>query len=482
MPARTGQQYIDGLRAKPREVWIGTELVTDPTRFPGFQGGMRSVARLYDMQHEPALQDELTYLTPSGERVGMSFLAPRSALDLQRRREMMARWAHFSGGMMGRTPDYLNSSLMAMAAAAEFFARGDPRFGQNMVRYFEYVRDHDLVLTHALINPQVNRAAGASGQPEPFLAAGIVEEGPDGLVIRGARMLATLGPLADELLVFPSTTSRGMAEDDRYAFAFAVPCTAPGLKFLCRNSFAGASPADSPLASRFEEMDALIVFDDVLVPWERVFIHRNPALCGTVFSSTDAVVHMAHQVVIKNVVKAEFLIGVASLLAEMIAIDQFPHVQEKIAEMIVYLETMKACLRAAEADAELDEWGVFTPAWWPLNTARNAFPAMYPRMVEILQLLGAGGLMAMPSAGLFDTDVRGDLESYLQAARSSAGDRMRLFKLAWDIACSSFGSRQVLYERFFFGDPVRMASAVYHSYDRVSLMDRVREFIGRDEE
>lgn len=483
MPARTGEQYIEGLRSRPREVWIGGECVSDPTQYPGFSGGIRSLAHLYDMQQDPALREEMTYRSPStGEPVGMSFLTPKTTGDVDRRRDAMLRWARYSGGMLGRTPDYLNSSFMAMSAASAYFEGADPRFGENIRNYYEHIRENDLVLTHTLINPQSNRAAGPSEQPDPYLAAGIVEETGEGLVIRGARMLATLGPISDEIAVFPSTVLKGSTEDTRYAFAFSIPCATPGLRFICRESFDyGRSHFDHPLGSRFEEMDAVVVFDDVVVPWDRVFIRRDMEMCNSAYARTDAVVHMAHQVVVKNIAKSEFLIGVASLMAETVAITQFQHVQEKVAEMITYLETMKACLRAAEADAEINEWGVMTPAWWPLNNARNVFPKMYPRMVEIIQLLGASGLMAMPGAELLETEVAGDLRRYLQAANADAEERMRLYKLGWDISCSAFGSRQVLYERFFFGDPVRMYGALYNSYPKEPLMNRVREFLHREE-
>lgn len=483
MPARTGAQFVEGLKSPPREVWIEGECVQDPTQYAPFSGGISSLAHLYDMQHDPELREVMTYTSPtSGEPVGTSFLTPRTHEDLAHRREMMFHWARYSGGMLGRTPDYLNSSYMAFAAAADYFGRSDPRFSENVRSYYEYIRENDLALTHTLINPQANRAAGPSGQADPYLAAGIVEENSEGLLIRGARMLATLGPISDEIAVSPSTVLKGSTEDDRYAFAFAIPCTTPGLRFISRESFDYGKPhADHPLGSRFEEMDAVVVFDDVLVPWERVFIRRDMELCNDAYARTNAVVHMAHQVVIKNIAKSELLVGVASLMAEMVAITQFQHVQEKIAEMITYLESMKAFLRAAEADAELDEWGVMTPAWWPLNTARNLYPRMYPRMVEIIQQLGASGLMAMPGSSALKTEIAGDVKKYLQAATASAEDRMRLYKLAWDISCSAFGSRQVLYERFFFGDPVRMAGALYSSYDKRPLMDGVKELLNRED-
>ncbi|HEY3247329.1 MAG TPA: 4-hydroxyphenylacetate 3-hydroxylase C-terminal domain-containing protein, partial [bacterium] len=203
--------------------------------------------------------------------------------------------------------------------------------------------------------------------------------------------------------------------------------------------------------------------------------------CNKAFSATGAVAHMAHQVVTKNIAKTEFLLGIASLIVETIAIEQFQHVQGKIAEMIYFLESMKAFARASEADAAVDRWGVMTPAWPPLDAARNLYTWMYPKMVETLQLLGASGLMGRPTRADVEGPMGPQIEKYYQAARADAVDRIKLFRLAWDAALSSFGSRQVLYERFFFGDPVRMQMATFAAYDRAPFMQRVREFLAREE-
>jgi len=197
------------------------------------------------------------------------------------------------------------------------------------------------------------------------------------------------------------------------------------------------------------------------------------------------VVHMTHQVVVKNIAKCEFMMGLASLMVSTIGADSFQHIHEKLAEIWVNLETMKAFLRAAEADAQLDEWGVMRPAWNPLDASRNLFPRVYPRMVEIIQQIGASGLVAMP----MEADLKGplveDIRKYYQAARAEAFDRIPLFRLAWDASLSAFASRQVLYERFFFGDPVRMAGALVtnHSAEIRSCADAVQAFVkeGRDE-
>ena len=484
MPARTGAEYLRGLRERSAEVWLGNERVHDVTTHPALRRCARSVAHLYDMQHDPALRDEMTYLSPtSGTRVGLSFITPRSLEDLQRRSRMMLHWARYSGGMLGRSPDYLNVSLMAAAAAADFYGQNDPRFADNARNYYTYVRERDLCLTHTLVNPQANRALTATGHPSAEIAARIVKETDEGIIIRGARILATLGPLSDEIMVFPSTVLKAAADTASFAFAFAIPCDTPGLKFLCREGFDyGASHFDHPLGSRFEEMDAIVIFDDVLVPWERVFLKADPFLCNQLFAATNAVVHLMHQVVVKDVAKAEFLLGVACMVVDAIGSGEFPHVHEKIAECIINLELMKACLRAGEADAAVDRWGVMCPHRPPLDVARNVFPKMYPRMVEILQLLSSSGMMMIPPQSAFDSPVGEDIERYLVVANMNARDRVKLFRLAWDVACSAFAGRQTLYERFFFGDPVRMASALYGVYDKEPLMERVRQFLARAEE
>jgi 4-hydroxyphenylacetate 3-monooxygenase len=290
-------------------------------------------------------------------------------------------------------------------------------------------------------------------------------------------MLATL-PFADELMVFPSTVLKNQDDDAPYAFGVCVPTNTPGLKFLCRESVDyGRSHYDHPLGSRFEELDSVVMFDNVLVPWTRVFLYRDVARCNSAYARTGALAAMTHQVVIKNLAKTEFLMGLASLLTETIAVESFQHIQEKLAEVWINMETMRAFLRAAEADAALDEYGMMRPAWDPLDAARNAFPRMYPRMIEIIQQIGASGLVAMPTAADVNGPMAEEIRRYFQAARAEAHDRIPLFKLAWDAALSAFGSRQVLYERFFFGDPVRMAGALVTTHDRRAYMDRVRDFL-----
>ena len=481
MPARTGAEYIAGLRDRAAAIYIGGEKVADVARHPAFAGGLQTIAGLLDMQHDPATRDAMTYTSPStGDPVGLSFIMPRNADDLARRRNMMRNWAKFSCGMMGRTPDFLNVAVMSMAAAADYSGQNRPEFKQNILDYYEYIRENDIVMTHTLVNLQRSRSVGAT----PFddrteVALSVVKETDAGIVVRGARVLATLGPLSDEIAVYPARTRRVPAGDEgKYAFGFAIPCNTDGLKFQCRDSVdLGRSHFDHPAGSRFEEMDAIVFFDDVLVPWERVFLYNDVALCNQWGERTNRNAHTGHQVVTKNVVKCEFMLGLATLMVDTLGSGDLPATQQMIAEIIENLEITKALLAASEAQASLDEWGIFCPDYRPLLVARKKMIDMYPRMAEILHFLGSSSLMALPAEADLTGPLADDIHRYMDTDTATAEERIRLFRLAWDVSCSAFGSRQTLYERYFGGDGARNAALLYQIYDRTAQRNLVEEFL-----
>src|SRR6201986_1083064 len=236
MAARSGSEFLGRLPAARVHVEIQGETLTgDVAGHPAFRNVVRSFAELYDMQHDPAYRDILTYPSPAtGDPVGTSFLQPRTPEAVTKPRTACKLWPAPSLGMLGRPGDYLNSALMALASAEDWFAKADAQYGENIRRYYEKVREEDLLCTHTLIPPQANRAVPGSQQAGGTLMAHIVREDDNGIVIRGARMLATIGPFADELLVFPSTVLRNTPEDKQYSFACAVPNDAPGLRYLAR--------------------------------------------------------------------------------------------------------------------------------------------------------------------------------------------------------------------------------------------------------
>lgn len=485
MGARSGKQYLAGLREQEREVWLGGERVRDVTTHPGLRGGARAIASLYDQQLDPALHEAMTYVSPSsGERVGLSFIIPRTRDDLERRSRMMLNWARTTCGMMGRSPDFMNVTYAAWAGAAEFFGQGGhPEFADNMRRYYEYLRENDICLTHALINLQRSRNASGVFNLQEGTALEVVRETDAGIVVRGARILATLGPLADEIGVYSPRMARHAEGHSPFALSFAVPCGAPGLKFLCRDSFDhGRSHFDAPLGSRFEEMDCVVFFDDVKVPWERVFLLGDVDRLNATAHATHSSVHSAHQGAAKNLAKCEFVLGTALLMTQTLGNAHLPHVEERIGELMLTTQLTRACIRAAEADAKLDEWGVMCPDPLMAESPRNLFMNAYPRMIEIIQLLGSSSFMLTPSEADFKGPLKADIEQYLATDTTPAKERVKLFRLAWDLAGNAFGSRQVLYERFFASDPLTRARALASIYPKKEVMDRVLEFLGRDDE
>src|SRR6267142_66064 len=264
MPARSGQAYVESLKKNAPCVYLGGRRIPDVTAEPIFQEPIRAIAEQYDMQLDPAYRDIMTYPSPStGELVSTSFLVPRTREDLVKKRKHFKLRADHNFGFLGRAPDFMNQFVTGWHLMADRFARAGAPFGDNATRYYEHVREHDLFLTHMLINPQVDRSKTSAAQADPYLHLGRVRETSDGIVVRGAKMLGTMAPLTEEVAVIPFG---GIPPgDDAYALVFAIPAATPGLTFICRETVSPLprSRFDHPLSSRFEEMDCIAVFEDV---------------------------------------------------------------------------------------------------------------------------------------------------------------------------------------------------------------------------
>lgn len=471
MGVRDGKSYISRLKSHPRDVWIAGRRVADVTADAVFRRPIAAMAMLYDRQCDPDLRAEMTYRTDSGDEAGLSFIIPRSHDDLVRRRGAMRVWAEATFGTMGRSPDFLNTVLASMADAPEVFAERGARFADNVQRYYRYCRDNDLFLTHALVNPPVDRSKSASQQADKYAYLGVVEETKDGLVVRGAKMLATHGPTADELMVYPLPFSVRPGEE-KYAVAFAIPTDTVGLRFICREPFDAGDQSewDHPLGSRFEEPDAMAIFDDVLVPWDRVFLHGNVALANTMFARTRMQCHTGHQTAVRGFAKCEFMTALAVALTRSVKTDSYVHVQEKLGECLGYLQLIEGAIVLSELKAEISAHGSFRPALEPLQALRYHIPRFYERMVQVTQVLGAGGILANPTEADLDSPIGADIHRYYRGADSDAEAKILLLKLAWDATGTQFGQRQLQYERYYAGDPVQMGASIYAMQNHAALI------------
>lgn len=473
----SGKDFIDRLNKLENEIWYDGEKIKGKiSEHPAFEGIVKTKASLYDLQNTQGIKDEMTFFLPGKEDpIGLSYLQPKTKEDLKKRRKMIEHWARHTNGMMGRSPDYMNTVVMSFASSTAILKDSENCFPENIQCLYERAMEHDLSFTHTFITPQVNRSQVYLGFSNEPISAKVVDRNEKGLVIKGARLLATQGGLTDEVLVFSAPR---VFFDPSEAFAFSIPSNTKGLKFICRESFVvGESSFNHPLSSRYEEMDSIVVFDNVLVPWDWVFYYDNVDAATDLLLQSSFYPFAYHQVVTRQIVKTEFILGVAQLLVETINVGEYQHIQEKLSEMIIGLETMKALLEKSENDAELDEWGYLRPSMMPLQVASNIFPRIYPRFSEIIQLIGASGMVSLPTERAFDSEIRAELDQYLQAEGMNAVDRVKLFRLAWDLTMSSFGTRQTQYERYFFGDPIRLSSNLYRNYLKDQYVGEINKFL-----
>jgi 4-hydroxyphenylacetate 3-monooxygenase len=476
MPASNGSAFLRRISKLKAEIWIdGKQLNGNVCDHDAFKGVLKSKAKLFDLQLDPKNSSFMTYPSPLTEdRVGTSFLPPRSKEDLEKRRLTTQQWAKTSGGMMGRSPDYINTALMSLATAWDAFQDKENR-GKNLRKLYEDARENDITFSHTFVSPQGNRSLSYFEESKKPLSAQIVDKNKDGLIIKGARLLATQGGITDELLVLPVG---GKFINDSFVYAFSIPSNTPNLKFICRESFAyRSSQFDHPLGSRFEEMDTIVVFDNVLVPWERVFLYNNYHIASAMYKESSFYPMLLHQTAARQVVKTEFLLGAAQLIVDTINISDYQHVQEKMSEIIIGLETMKALLLNSEMDAKEDKRGTMIPSVNPLSTAIITFSKLYPRFTEILQLLGASGVISIPTEKDFNASIKNDLTHYLQGASCDGEEKTKIFRLIWDMSTSAFGGRQTLYERFFFGDPIRLSTGLYNSYSKDDAVNLAKSLL-----
>ena len=467
MAVRTGNEFLEGLK-DGREVWLEGEQVGDITSHPKTARMAKTLAGIYDLQHSPENHDRMTFKSPSsGHPVSLSYLVPETQEDLMRRRIALEIVAQSCHGMLGRTPDYVNIQVTASRQLAHLYGLKDKRRGDNLRNYHEYIRERDLCLTHAFGHPQVNRSLTLAELPEPYTAVGVVDRTSEGVIVRGAKLLATLAPFSDEIFAPVYRPLRpDMEEDRKYCIGFAIPVATPGLRFICRPSHDPGRPlADYPLSGQYDEMDALAIFDDVFIPWERVFIYDDVELANMTVQKVTLWRQYMQQVAVKSIAKLEFILGIVHGITEAVGIGGYAHVQEKNAEVIDTLATVRAYMRAAEADAAPYEGEGIWPAAEPWIAMRHWYPDAYARVAAIVEQLAAGGLMLTPTEKDLAGPMAGEIEKYYQGANIDAKKKVRMFRLAWDLVGTQFGSRQTLYERFFNGDVVQLRQRRFATYD-----------------
>jgi 4-hydroxyphenylacetate 3-monooxygenase len=427
-------------------------MITDVTTDPATFGAAQTLAGIFDRQHEFA-DDCLIPDDETGELISISHMHPRSVDDLWKRVRGLTRIAEATNGLMGRTPDYMNVKFASFSATSPEWA-GEGRLNsegeQNLLAFQKRLRRGDISLTHTIIQPNIDkRTEGAILGNTVTLHK--VRETSSSIIVRGARILATLAPFADEIAVYPALPIPNGAED--YALAFSIPIDTPGLRFLCRDSASvEANAFDRPISSRFDEQDAFVIFDDVEIPKEVCFLDGRPGSVEIYNACTRTGLreNMTTQTTVRALTKLEFAYGLATRMAEMIG-DYSPATLEMLGELFSYVEVTRSAIFASTEEGYDIGTGVYFPGGRALTPMRSLLAVWFPRVNEIITLIGSHNLLATPSLALLnDPDSAPLIEEFMHGADgTTAIERAGLFRLAWDFVGSQLGGRNALYERFY---------------------------------
>jgi 4-hydroxyphenylacetate 3-monooxygenase len=462
---KTGAEHIKSLQ-DGRTVYIDGELVADVTTHHAFRNSVASSASLYDFQARPENIEKMTFM-PEGanRRISRAWQMPRNVEDMVTRRKALQAWAGISYGFMGRSPDHLASSLLGQRMGIEVFRKHGEARAQALMGYFEYISRNDLFLTYVIINPQAERGKDWGEQKEDLVAR-IVDEDAEGLTIRGAKMLGTSSIMANEVFVANLQPLKPGEED--LAFSCALPMNAKGLCVMSRKSYEGnaVSVYDNPISSRYDENDALIYFDDVKVPWDRVFVHRDVDMCRAQFHDTPGHAFQNYQAQIRLSVKIKFLIGLARRITEAIGSTNIPAVREQLGYLSAQAGMVDAMLAGMEAA------GTTYGEWWVPNkhmmyTAQVITQELYPRLMNMLREIAGGSVIMLPSSVRdFDNPkLRSIIDKTQRSAAMAPEEKVKFLKAAWDAIGSEFGSRHTQYEMFYAGAQFTTRSHSFRTYD-----------------
>ncbi|MGY4498658.1 4-hydroxyphenylacetate 3-monooxygenase [Bradyrhizobium sp. GM24.11] len=461
---KNGREHAASLN-DGRAVYIDGELVSDVNTHKAFRNSVASAASLYDFQAAPENLELMTF-APEGanRRINRAWQMPRSHAEMVSRRHALTAWAECSYGFMGRSPDHLASALVGQRMGLEVFERGGADRAKAFADYFDYASTSDLFLTYVIINPQANRSKDWGDQDEDLVAR-IVDEDTTGVTIRGAKMMGTSSIMANE--IFVANLQPLKPGEEQLAFSCALEMNSKGLRALSRKSYeAGAvSVYDNPISSRYDENDAVIYFDDVKVPWDRLFVHRNVDLCRAQFHDTPGHIFQNYQSQIRLAVKLKFLVGLAHKLTETIGTAAMPQVREHLGRLAANVGMVEAMLHGMEASGE--HYGKY---WIPnrhyLYSSQVITQDLYPKMINTIRELAGGAFIMLPSS--YRDWGNPAIEPLIRKTqRSSALDpeqKVKFLKAAWDAVGSEFGSRHTQYEMFYAGAQFVTAGHSYRTY------------------
>ncbi len=455
----TGQEYLESIR-DGRRVYVGGELVEDVTTHPAFRNAAHSFAMIYDRKRASENRDVMT-TEEDGETFSTYFLLPRTREDLQRRFETHRRIASWTYGLLGRSPDNFPSYVSGLVMDPPMFDRIRQGFGENIVKYYKHMRSNDIFASHTVTNPQgwrMPNPADTQKRTPPTLR--VVAEDDSGVTINGLKMLGTA-------LVFCHETWCGNLQpvapgQIKESITCAVPLNAPGVSIWSRKPYEryAVSEFDNPLASRFDENDAAVLFENVHVPWERVFCHDNVEMTREIYMRTPGHAMANHQANVRFLEKLKLIVGIASKIVDMNGARGVPAVQFTLGRLAAMQATLEGLIMGQINCGEEQVPGFHTVNRRYVYAALHWCTNHHSEICDTVRELMGAGVFQMPAdvSVLNDPKLRETFETYWSVPGQSAQDRMKLLNLAWDLLGSDFAGRHMQYEKFYAGPAFVMNS------------------------
>lgn len=477
---RTGEEYRESIR-DGREVWIDGGRVDDVTTHPALKPIVDVRARIYDMAHEPETQDVMSYVDPgSGERCPIGSKLPLRKEDWLAKRRAVDAVLDDIRGVVTRVGDETVGEMWSLFDGQDVLAEIDPRFSENIRAHVERAALLDPFHVSANTDPKGDRARRPQDQ-DPDVLLHVVRETDSGIVVRGAKF-ETAAAYANQAFVKPTIGDWGDDELSDYAVGFIVRMGAPGIRHICRSGFAGTKPVeDYPLTNRFDEVDTLIVFDDVEIPWEDVLFYRHTRAAAFIRATLHRYSQFAF--VQRFLRYADLLVGTAYASVAQTGVKMHQGVREKLAQLVCYREGINAHLTAAVEHAEPSPAGLTMPNQALLYTGRVLAGTGLPAAVHTARDLCGGQMCVTPSAATFrDPEAGPWLDKYYRIGDIEAEDRRRLLAFARDLMDSDYAGHRLTFQLFAQSPPFAHLLAVYNNYDFSGPLDLVRRAAALSEE
>lgn len=448
----TGAEYLDSIN-DGREVWFDGERIRNVAEHPAYRNAARSTARVYDALHDPELKDDLTLVDRFGITTHRFFAPSYSAAELLQARDAIAIWQRLNYGWFGRTPDYKASFMAQLAEGHDFYAP----YHLNALEWYKRYAGRCLFLNHVLIDPPVDRSKARIDVRDVYLS--VDREDDRGIYVSGAKMVATASALTHATFVAVNSGTAARMEtgrDEDMALVFITDMNARGVKLISRPSYEynAVSPFDAPLSSRFDENDAVMVFENAFIPWENVLIYRDVEKCREFYATSGFFNRYNLQAGTRLAIKLEFCIGLLMKGTDAAGTSKFHGVQAQIGELIGMRELLWALTTAMALDPEPNIGGTVVPKLQIAGANRIYMTNTWHRVREIFEIVLAGAPIYtissyrdMQAPELLDT-----INKYYRGTGLAGPERIKLFKLIWDAMYSEFAGRHALYERNYAGN------------------------------